>query len=400
MDTLFLHPVAHEQFTAWGRESGAVQSLGTDTLTVLASRYPGARVVLFLPSSQCLLTKVALSAGQRKQMAGNFAWLIEEQVGEDVESLQVIAGPEQTDGQTPILAVAVDVLESWRNRCREAGWALYALVPDILLLPLADNAWSLAATEQNIMLRTGLLSGATLELVPPEQILGAAWQDIGESAIRPERLQVWGDTAINDTALSAWAESHHLALDTATPQDVSAVLMAVSDWSKHPGNFLQGRFATRQQVLIPSALRIAAMFLLVAFAVQLVSEWGRYAYYQRKATQAQADATSLYKQLFPNERRTDHLRRRMQAHLEQGGGAGGALPVLTQLAEAMQGSGLDSQRVDFTGGIFTLDVDARSITDLDALKQRLSGMGLQAEIVSANAQNGMIRGRLRVETRA
>ena len=105
MDTLFIHPEPQGQFTAWGRELGAIQSLGTDSLSALATRYAGARVVFFIPSSQCLLTTVSLSAGQRKQLAGNFAWLIEEQVGVDVETLHIIAGPEQADGQTPILVL-------------------------------------------------------------------------------------------------------------------------------------------------------------------------------------------------------------------------------------------------------------------------------------------------------
>lgn len=400
MDTLFLHPEAQDQFTAWGREAGSIQSLGTDSLSALAARHAGARVVLFLPSSRCLLTRVALSSGQRKQLAGNFAWLIEEQVGEDVESLHVIAGPEQADGQTPILAVAEEVLETWRALCREAGWVLHALLPDVLLLPQADNAWALDVTGQQLVLRTGMLSGATLESMAPEQVLEAAWQEQGESVAQPERLAVSGDISADHAGLSAWAEAHQLTIEFVGPRDVAGVLLSVADWSRHPGNFLQGRFASQQQVIVPTALRVAAIFLLVAFAVQLVSEWGRYAYYHRKATKVQSEATTLYKQLFPSDRRTDHLRRRMQAHLEQGAASGGAMPVMTRLAEAMQGSGLDTQRIDFTGGIFTLDVDARSITDIDALKQRLSGMGLQAEIVSANAQNGMIRGRLRVEAGA
>jgi general secretion pathway protein L len=398
MDTLFLHPDTHGQFSAWGREAGSIRVLEPDTLPALAARYAGARVVLFLPSTQCVLTRVALSSGQRKQMAGNFAWLIEEQVGEDVESLHVIAGPEQADGQTPVLAIATDVLESWRTQCREAGWALHAVLPDVMLLPQKDNAWMLDVRAGQCCLRTGWLSGATLERVTPEQLLEAAWQEQIDSVSHPDRLLVSGDSQTNHAGLSAWAESHQMAIEFVGQQDVADVLLSVPDWARHPGNFLQGRYATQRQVFLPTALRVAAMFLLVAFAVQLVSDWGRYAYYHRQATKVQTEATALYKQLFPGERRTDHLRRRMQAHLDQGGASGGALPIMTQLGDAMQGSGLDTQRIDFTGGTFTLDVDARSITDIDALKQRLSGMGLQAEIVSANAQNGLIRGRLRVET--
>lgn len=397
MDTLFIHPDPQGQFTAWGRELGAIQSLGTDSLSALAARYAGARVVLFIPSSQCLLTTVSLSAGQRKQLAGNFAWLIEEQVGVDVETLHIIAGPEQADGQTPILAIAIDVLESWRAACREAGWALQAIVPDVLLLSQTDDkSWALDINGPQLTLRTGMLSGATLESLTPVQVLQAAWQEQDEPATHPERLVISGEAVADQVELSAWAESHQLVIEYLPDLDVANTLLSITDWSRHPGNFLQGRFAMQQQVLLPPALKIAAIFLLVAFSVQLVSEWGRYAYFHHKAIKAQSEATTLYKQLFPSDRRIVSIRRQMEAHLEQGAASGGALSKMTQLAEAMQGSGLDTQRIDFAGGVFTLDVDARSITDIDALKQRLSGMGLQTEIISANNQNGKIRGRLRM----
>lgn len=398
MDTLFLHPDGQGRVAAWGRESGAIQALGVHELATLAEQYAGARVVLFVPSSQCLLTRVTISARQRRQAADALGWLIEEQVGEDVENLHVIAGPEQADGDTPLLAISAETIEYWRTVCRDSRWALHALLPDLLLLRPAESTWSLTRwADGSVALRTGLLAGAALEFVSPLQMLDAAWQEGMDTGSRPERLLVSGVAGQDEADIRAWSDAHQLVIEPST-EDEATQLLSVPDWSRHPGNFLQGRFASRQQMLVPPVLRVAAIFLLVAFSVQLVSEWVKYAHYHRQSTKTQAAATALYKQLFPNERRIVSLRRQMEAHLDAGASAGGALPVLTQIAEAIQGSGLASQRVDFSGGIFTLDVDARGLTEIDALKQRLQGLGLKAEIVSANAQNGAIRGRLRVET--
>lgn len=397
MDTLFLHPDDQGNAVAWGREAGTVRLLGTESLETLAARYAGARVVLFMPTMQCLLTRVMLSARQRKQLGNSLAWLIEEQVGEDVEGMHVIAGPEQPDGSTPVLAVSIPVLESWRQVCRDAGWTLHALLPDILLQGGMDRTWHLAVGRGLIALRSGPLSGAVLESVPPVSLLQAAWAELDTPESHPERLMVGGLEPIDLEAVREWAASRQLPVESVT-DETETVLASVADWSRHPGNFLQGRFASQKKRLLPAGLRVAAIFLLVAFGVQLVSEWGRYMYYHRQATRAQAEATALYKQLFPNDRRIVSVRRQMEAHLAQGGASGGALPGLTRIAEAVQGSGLDTRRVDFTSGVFTLDVDARALTDIDALKQRLVGMGLQAEIVSANAQGNAIRGRLRVES--
>lgn len=405
MDTLFLHPDSQGQGQAhaWGREAGAVKALGMQSLSALAARYAGCRVVLFVPSSECLFTRVTISARQRRQAADALGWLIEDQVGEDVENLHVIAGPEQSDGDTPLLAMATETVEHWKAVCRDAGWSLHALLPDVLLLPHAEGAWTLQAWPYaQIALRTDLLSGAVLENLTAIQILDAAWQELAATpeGHRPKALQVFNSSFdsrdVDRAILQAWADSRQLPIEFSPAGDMSDLLLAVADWSRHPGNFLQGRFASRRQLLLPSALRVAAMFLLAAFALQLVNEWGRLAYYKHQATKTQATATALYKELFPNDRRIVSIRRQMEAHLEEGGRGGGALPVLTQIAEAIQGSGLNTQRVDFSGGEFTVDVDARGLGDIDVLKQKLDSLGLQTEIVSANAQNGAIRGRLRV----
>lgn len=403
MDTLFLHPDNQGQAEAWGREAGLLNTLGMQSLGALADRYAGCRVVLFVPSSECLFTRVTISARQRRQAVDALGWLIEDQVGEDVDNLHVIAGNDQGDGDTPLLAMATETIEHWRAVCRDAGWSLHALLPDVLLLPHEEGAWTLQQwPNTQVALRTGLLAGAVLESLTPIQVLDAAWQEITElpEAGRPKVLRIIGfDDVANQSAsmLQAWADSRGLPVDFSSTPDVSAVLSGVVDWSRHPGNFLQGRFASSQQLLMPRAIRVAAIFMLVAFALQLVSEWARIVHYKHQATNVQARATTLYKELFPNDRRIQDIRRQMKGHLESGGRSGSALPVLTQIAESVQGSGLTTQRVDFSNGEFTVDVEAHALSDIDALKQKLDSQGLQTEIVSANAQNGAIRGRLRVE---
>lgn len=400
MDTLFLHPDSQGQVTAWGREAGAIQVLGNHSFADLADRYAGARVVIFAPSSQCLLTKVTVSARQRRQAIDALGWLIEEQVGEDAENLHVIAGPEQADGYTPLLAMSLELVEYWRTACREAGWALHALLPDVMLLPHADGAWSMTRwADGTVALRTGMMAGAVLDSVPAVLMLDAAMSETPDSG-RPVSLRVSGMAESDQVAVQAWADAQGLPVEFSGTHDESELLLSVMDWARHPANLLQGRFASRQQVLVPPALRIAAIFLLVAFSVQLVSEWARYAYYSNQAEKSQAAAITLYKKLFPNERRIVSVRKQMEAHLSEGSGGDGGLPVLTKIAEAVQGSGLVAQRVDFSSGVLTLDIEARGLTEIDALKQKLQDVGLQAEIVSANAQNGAIRGRLRVETGA
>lgn len=398
MDMLFLrlddNAAAESSVMAWRQDGASVQPLGRQAVSALAAQFPVARVTVFIPATRCLFTSVQVSARQRRQAADALAWLIEEQVGEDVENLQVVAGEGDADGRLPLLAVALDYLAALLQDCRANGWQVQAVLPDLLLLPHADGQWTLLADDSGLRLRTGELAGAALEADAGLLLRAAA----AEQDAQPLQAFIAAGHP-EQAAIAAWAAGAGVELQLREDAD-SALLnrLAATDWSAEAGNLLQQEFANASAPLLPRALRIAAVFLLLAFSLQLISEWTRYFYFRHQAGKTQAATVSLYRELFPNERRVVDVRRQMEGHLRSGGATSQSLPLLTRIAEAMQGSGLATQRIDYSGGVFTVDVEARGLGEIDALKQRLEGQGMAAEIVSANAgSGGAIRGRLRVE---
>ncbi|MFN3586771.1 MAG: type II secretion system protein GspL, partial [Moraxellaceae bacterium] len=319
---------------------------------------------------------------------------IEEQVGEDVENLLVVAGHADASDRLPLLAVASDYLAAVLREMKDHGWQVHAVLPDLLLLPHSTGQWALLADDCGLRLRTGTLAGAALESDAGLLLRAAANDELPhavEAFVAPGHAE--------HAALAAWAAEHDVDLHLHEDAESAVITrLASTDWRTEPGNLLQQAFATAAPPLLPRALHIAAVFLLVAFCVQLLSEWTRYFYFRHQAAKTQAATVALYRELFPEERRVQDVRRQMEAHLRNGGATSQSLPVLTRIAEAMQGSGLATQRVDYSGGVFMVDVEARGLGDIDAFKQRLEGQGMTAEIVSANAgSGGAIRGRLRVE---
>jgi type II secretory pathway component PulL len=186
---------------------------------------------------------------------------------------------------------------------------------------------------------------------------------------------------------------------------MTSALQAEPDWSSHAGNLLQGAFASRARLELPGTLRVAAMFLLAAFALQVLSEWAHYGYYRYQAGKTAAEAVTRYRALYPGENIAgkpaaawQQVQQRMRGKRNEGNaGAADVLPSLTRVAQSLQGSGLSTQRVDIQSGVLTLDMNARSLGELDGFKQQLEGQGFSTEILSANNQGGVIRGRLRVE---
>lgn len=411
MNTLFLHlSLQGDACHAWLSSATGIHDKGQGTLEDFAQQFPGTACVAFLPSSQCLFAMAAVSAKQLRQASQSLAWLIEDQVGEDVENLHVIAGENQNDDTTPLLAIAHSTLQEHICNIRAAGLSLYALLPDLLLLPTNESEWQLAAwslnaqnSEQNndgIVLRTGILSGAVLEADMLEVMLQAALQERNSNAA----LSI--SVAMTDAALiarvQAWADKNSaIECHFVDEPAIASTLNATGDWSKHPANFLQGKFSATPAFTLPPSLRMAAVFIALAFSIQLFSEWAYLGYYSHQASKVGDAIVARYKVNYPQERvaatkALDDVKKRIKGHSNEGKSDGNVLPALTRMAESLQGSGLDTQRIDYSGDVITLDVDAHTLTDIDSLKQKLQSQGFQTDIVSANTQGSVIRGRLRI----
>lgn len=404
MNPLFLHmPSLDGECRAWLAGEGALVELGQGSLEHFARLHPGSPCICFLPSSLCLFATAAVSAKQLRQAEQSLAWLIEDQSGEDVENLHVIAGPQEGE-QTPLIALSRQLLQNLLTRLRGSGLRPQALLPDLLLLPRDDSDWQLAQQGDRVMLRTGFMSGAVMEADALELMLDGALLERDEEA--PLSVSVAMADPTLSTRVEQWAAEHaHIACRVAENLDAATALAAVPDWPRHPANLLQGEFARRSRLKLPRSLRLAASLVAAAFALQLLSEWVHYGYYRHQASKVAEQVVARYRNIFPQETlptATDsaflEVQKRMRGRRNENRSEASALPTLTRVAQSLQGSGLSTQRVDLSSnGVLMLDVDARSLGELDGLKQKLDEQGLLTEIVSANSQGGLIRGRLRVE---
>lgn len=404
MNLLYLHlsDRADDQARGWLRQEDGVSELGRGTPAQFAQQHPGLPCVVFLPTARCLLVRAQVSARQLRQAGDALAWLVEEQAGEDADSLHVVAGPSEGDS-TPLLATSREGLATLVATLRGAGLHPLAVLPDLLLLPRDDSDWQLRVQDGQASLRTGLLAGAVLEAELLPLLLDAAWAERGPGELTLSLAAGDPDTAAR---VEAWATGREgVALRLSERLDATTALQAEADWASHAGNLLSGAFASRARLAIPATLRVAAAFLLAAFALQLLSEWIHYGYYRHQAGKTAAEAVTRYRALYPGETLAgkpaaawQQVQQRLRGKRNEGNATGGdVLPALTRVAQTLQGSGLGTQRVDIQGGVLTLDVNARSLGELDSFKQQLDGQGFSTELQSANNQGGVIRGRLRVE---
>jgi type II secretion system protein L len=218
-----------------------------------------------------------------------------------------------------------------------------------------------------------------------------------------------GEAGENVTFYTSTAEYEHhreliegLRARTATLQvkllpDGPLPLLATQAVGGAGVNLLQGPYAPRSSLRtrmrewrLPAALAAGVVLVFVGSHAAL---WWQ----QSRAERAlDAQIAEIFAQALPGQPVVD-ARAQMQGALGAGGTAGGLLPAMSIIAQAMtQAPAARIRSVSFRNNVIELNLTAPSIEALDGIKQGMNRDGISAEIQSANPNGPVVDGRLQL----
>jgi len=391
MDNLYIRiPALGSLWQGWYQKEQGIIPLSESDLEAMMSR-TGAnlRVTLLIPSTDCVMSPVAISRQQLKQIdAKDVPFLLEDQTLSPVEQLHCVYEP-LSDAQALVLGIQQQQLQSLIEPFKNNGSELIAVIPDLFLLPHNAQGWSLMVDGSDCWLRVNQWFGMRLEARSALALLQSAWQEY-----TPSHVQVYGEVP---DEVSVWLVEKGEALTVERLPQLNWTQEFSHLNAKHPFNLLQGKFAVKTKSSLSGYWRYAAIFVVVTFAVQLAYDAIRWQHYQGVSKVAKADSIKLYQSLFPDERRVVNLRRQIEGHLAERQSAGqGFVPIATRVGAVLNTGNWQTQRLDFDNNGLLLEVDTLSLSDLEQLRQQLTSQGLTSETLSANSQGTGIRGRLRI----
>ncbi|MFY9179569.1 MAG: type II secretion system protein GspL [Venatoribacter sp.] len=199
-------------------------------------------------------------------------------------------------------------------------------------------------------------------------------------------------------------------LETSFPEQITELQLEVASHDEiaiaaKPLNLLVGRFTPQvQREKKPTAwwrplLTVAAAALII----WTVSLYSQVQSLKSQAAQVQAQATALYKGLFPNER-IRSLERQFREKLATGGSTEqvGFVASTYALAKVYREQNLAdkitlvSLRYNDRLNELTVELKASSLQELQTLRQTLIKNGVQADIASATNDKDGVKGRLRI----
>lgn len=372
---------------------------GSGPLDSLEPLALGHQIIGIVSGERVLLTHTDLEFTQTSKLRKAVPYALEESLSEDVDSLHFSLGKIES-GKTQVAVINNALLKDWKADFAEAGMNLRTVVPDLLLLPIKEDSWSLLVSDEHVLVRTGEFSGFASEREGLEELIMA----ILETEEMPESISVW--YCGNNPKPMKWSSS---APPVTTPPCPNGSLgLLASEWdARHSLNLLQGGHSDAPDIgkFLKPWRWVAALLMMwvgVLFAGQLIEKQELKA----QQTQINKQMESIYRKTFPEARKVVNPRVQMEQRLRELKGGGDTsdkdfMPLLAKSSSVLSKHGsVVLSGINFRNGRLTLHISGKNLSDLDNLKNDIAAVdGLQAELASADSGNGKASAQIRIQSK-
>jgi general secretion pathway protein L len=348
------------------------------------------------PTSRLLLQPVRVPARRRSALARAVPFALEESLPGEVEDYVFTIGPRQDDGTVPVVVAARADLGRWRAQLAERGLAEVPLLPACLALAWEPGCWTVAVGPGGeASVRTGRWSGWGCEAAVLEPLLHR-W--LGEPAGRPGRMWIIDADALADRLAAAWPDLPISRLPADAGWQVPADDALAAFGLDGVGRAREGGVpALLKRWRLP--LAVAGLWAVLAAAVPAYQA----ATLEAERTRLAEQMAQLYRDTVPGARRVVDPAAQMaqqRALLQRGSGADPLLALLGAISEPLSGlPGYALEEVRYQDGALELAVRTDDLAALEALAPHLAQAGVGMTRLSASADAGATRTRIRLEAR-
>jgi len=359
-----------------------------------------APVRVWTPATETLLTRTVLPTRSRAKVEQALPYALEEQLLDDPANLH-FAWRREDDGSVFVAVTARERLRSWMAALTSAGLKPATLCPATLAVPWSPGCWSAAFVGDELLVRTGPVSGFTCAAThnEPPAMLVANLKEVQQGTQVPEYLIVFQPPT--DFRAEAWNST----LKVPVRVEPRSFWQVPGD-SEPALNLLQGAFAPKGELnkqlrpWIPAAVMLA--LALVGTIVFDGIEWWRL---HGAHSENVSEMNALLMSAFPETKTILDPVQQMQRSMEGLQSRAGMrpqdmLPLLTRTARAWQTGRPRLRTLRYADRSLTVEVTAPDTQTLEGFQRALQANGLQAEITASTPRAGEIDGRVRIQVPA
>jgi len=365
----------------------------------------GQNVVLLVPGNLVTLTKAAIPTRSHQRALKAIPYALEDQLINDVETLHFAHGDKRPDDAIPVAVIDQQRMRDWLKTSREMDIKLDAVIPDVLSLPLHGQDWSILIQGDTALVRTGTQSGFSFDCENLTQALNLAL--VETSGPKPERMHLYLSDNLIPVGLLELFKQKEIECEQIQLSENPIKLLQQGYQSNQSLNLLQGDYRPQSRYLsLLKPWRTPAILIAIAILVEVLFMVVQNSSLNSRLSALQTQQTTLFKTTFPEIKRVQDPVLQMQQKLSQLrqtlGSRGHTFADL--LASSVKALGLNKGTritgIKFQKGTLELELELKSLSDLDPVKQQLGKQNLNVEVLSANASGERVSARLRIRGNA
>ena len=350
--------------------------------------------IVIVPAEDVLLTSVTLPKMSRARLLQAIPYALEEQIIEDVETMQFAAGEYHANEKLAVAVTSRAKMSEWTALLKSFAITPDVMIPAIFALPCSEGIWH-ACVNDVAAVRTGVASGFACDKINLAEMLSLA---IANADLLPQEIAF---TNIHGTL--------QLSLQVAVQEKIITSEQLMESMAQQaavmpPLNMLQGDFQQKKARGMPkmtNLIRTAAYLGVAWLALMFLYPVISFAILDQRARDIKSQIAVIYKKQFPNSSSIVAPKERMQQKLNKLSSGISDNHLLTMMANIgtglSQASGVILKRMDFQNNVMTLEISAGSSGVFSDFTDALTRQGLQVKQQNANLSGAHVSATLEIE---
>lgn len=402
---------------------GRIQSDSNCSLSNLINSLPEennqSHTILIVPSEAILLTSVLIPLKQQRHLNQVLDFVVEEQIVDPIESMHLSIASSHDSENIDVAAIKRDKLEDWLKVFENIGILPDYCFADVLCVPQINTDSQILYDSDKVLFRRSNNIGLSFDNSLIESMLSFIESDTGLDNMKAShndksfalvfpKNKLIDSMDQNKTDFLSKINSTDIDFKVIEYSETASQLLCINAVKNCTTtlNLLQNNFRPKslniekQRLLKKASLSmfgVSLIFLLISFI------GGGYLNYQ--ADKYFDLSVSLYKEIFPKQKRVIDPVRQMKRQLQGetiGGTVSDFLPLLDVASKALSNLEVDIEssitqlRYDSQRNQIVIDLRAQDIDTLESYKELMISEGLNVSIISANQKDGMTNGRVQI----
>jgi len=363
-------------------------------------------VVVFVPTIDVVLASASVPVKSGQRLAQAVPYALEEQLIDDIESLHVAIGSQDSDGAVATAVVSQQVMKNWLQRLEEVGVEADVILPDVLALDRINGDWSALQLDDDIVcVRSGMETGFACDA---NNLAVVASSHASECDADPDSMQFTDCSGTDaDNICEQFKKIFSIPVNI-QPCNGDALATLISGYKPTGGiNLLQGDFARKSHWLRGQKRWLPAAALLMAW---LVLQFAMNIYNLQQLAAVEADykekIVQVFKQAFPKVKRISDPQKQMAIKLKSLRGAPslvgtGYIELMEKISQVfIKVPNIEIQTLSFKNGVIDIDLQVKDLDGLESFKESILKIsGINIDIKSTSQRKGKLLSRIQIRSR-